>query len=421
MKEHVVSAGARGAAAVLLVLVAAVSLDRALRLRYDFHHFYLDARRVWTHGVLEFETPTTQPETQRQLPFYLPAVPVLLAPLTAGGQVSAAVLWTLAQVGALAYCLLVLWRWRAADGDTQSAAKDFVLLLVLAAYALYEAARFNQLSFFVLALILAGVGSWERRRPWAGVWLAAATVLKLLPAVFVVWLMLKRAWRALAAYVVAMTVLSAAPCLIAFGPARTVAYHRQWWDYNVAGMLATGPDAHKLQGHFRDHRNQSILAVVGRLCERGHPYAVTHPLLSLDEAAARRLAQLISAGLALALVWSTRASPARRSIPALRAEISVYLLAMLVFSPLLRQYYLVWALPALLSLMLGARGARTGAARTLAWAGVVTWVVGQVAWLSETARAYGVHLVMLVVMGALLLACRAREEPASSDAQSAMA
>jgi len=405
----------------MLVLVAAVSLDRALRLRYDFHHFYLDARRVWTHGVLEFETPTTQPEDQRQLPFYLPAVPALLAPLTAGGQVSAAILWALAQVAALAYCLLVLWRWRAAEGNAQSAAKDFVLLLVLAAYAIYEAARFNQLSFFVLALVLAGVAAWERRRPWAGVWLAAATVLKLLPAVFVVWLILKRAWRALAAYVVAITVLSAAPCLVAFGPARTTTYYRQWWDYNVAGMLATGPDAHGLRGHFRDHRNQSILAVVGRLCERGHPYGVRHALLSLDEVTARRLAQVISAALALALVLSTGASAAQRSIPALRAEVSVYLLAMLVFSPLLRQYYLVWAVPALLSLMLGARAARTAAARTLAWAGVATWVVGQVAWLSEAARAYGVHLVMLIIMGVLLLASRARERPAGSGAQSAIA
>ena len=84
---------------------------------------------------------------------------------------------------------------------------------------------------------------------------------------------------------------------------------------------------------------------------------------------------------------------------------------MLVLSPLLRTYYLVWALPALT--LFASRAADRGALRTcrLARFGLVVWLLGMAAWISPNARSYGVHLVMLLLMCVLL--ARLREAPRS--------
>jgi hypothetical protein len=75
---------------------------------------------------------------------------------------------------------------------------------------------------------------------------------------------------------------------------------------------------------------------------------------------------------------------------------------MLVFSPLLRQYYLVWALPALVLCVRAAVGiARV--ARTAGRIGVAVWLAGMVAWLWPEPRSYGAHLVMLIVLATLVL------------------
>ena len=75
-------------------------------------------------------------------------------------------------------------------------------------------------------------------------------------------------------------------------------------------------------------------------------------------------------------------------------EISLLLLAMLILGPLLRTYYLVWALPALLLLC----GRMTHGNRW-AYTGVLLWLGGLLGWISPEARSLGVHWFVLVGMG----------------------
>ncbi|MCH7650447.1 MAG: hypothetical protein IIA63_04710, partial [Nitrospinae bacterium] len=89
--------------------------------------------------------------------------------------------------------------------------------------------------------------------------------------------------------------------------------------------------------------------------------------------------------------------------------------AMLVFSPLFRQYYLVWALPALVLLLRSSGGLEACRARTAARTAFMLWIIGMVAWLSETARAYGVHLLMSIAIAVLLLAVSARVDRERTD------
>ncbi len=390
----------------LLVGVGVLSFDRASRGRFDFHHFYADARYVWEHGALNPDVPRyTRAEEDRQLLFYLPVVPLGLAPLTAFGQTPAALLWSAAQVAALGYSLRVLRRWTAPAGEP--APWSFALAVALALPALINTAQFNQLSYFVLALVLAGTCALDKDRPWAaGAAFAAAAVLKLLPVVVLPWLMLKRRWSAVAAFVATGVLVALLPPLVAFGPQRALEYHRQWWQINVRGDSAGGLLNMELPEHFIDHRNQSISQVLARWTWPQHRFAAAWQPVQLSPRNSERLAWGIAVLLAGGLLWATRRPWQQLSDARRHAELAAYALGMLVFSPLLRQYYLVWALPALVLLAKTARTtapAPAGAAPRLARAGLGVWVVGMLAWAWPPPRLLGAHLLMLVAMGFFLL------------------
>lgn len=398
------------ALAALLIVVAGVSLHRAAVPKADFKYFYLDARYVWTHRALNPKLSDKDGRPGRQLPFYLPVVPLLLSPLAAFGPKPAAVFWTLGHVVALAYSIKVLRGWVEAD----SSGRSHVLVLaagLVALPAIIETAHFNQLSFFVLALVLAGLAALERGAPLrAGLWLGLATVLKLLPAVFAVWLVLKRRWTALGALAATAVVVALLPCLAVFGPGDTGNYHRLWWEYNLRGAAARGKGDAKLRSHLLDYHNQSLTAVLMRSTWSEHPYRTRFQPVHLSERTSRGLARALLIGLAAALLWLTRRrwKNSQRQIVSderrrWRIEAAVYLLAMLIFAPLLRTYYLVCALPALILLVQDAVRATQTPARRLGRVGLALWLLGMLAWTSEAARAYGAHLIVLVALAGILL------------------
>jgi alpha-1,2-mannosyltransferase len=422
----------------LLVGVGVVSFERTRpdasgQLKFDFSHFYLDASYVWEHGALP--PLSTQDEGEaRRLPFYLPIVPLVLAPLTAGGPSAAGLFWAAAQVAALGYSLRVLRRWtaRAAGALADHGVAVMGLAVVLALPAVYDAAKFNQLSFFVLALVLAGSATLEKGHSWrGGAFLGAAAVLKLLPAIFLIWLLLKRRWTASAGFLAAAVVLAVTPCLLVFGPARTVAYHREWWTCNVGGDAVRGLVNPVLREHFIDHRNESIAQVIARLTWAEHPYRTAWQPLHWDAQTGQYVAYAVAGGLLLALAWSTRRPwPSWRSlsIVQLRTEAATYAMAMLALSPLVRTYYLVWALPGLVLMARAALGGGTGATvdrtpatagggavRYIGRAGLLVWTAGMAVWMWPTARLVGVHLVMLIVLAVVLLRMtRQQAEPGLS-------
>ena len=61
---------ARGLGLALLLSVGVFSFIRAVRLDFDFHHFYPDARYVWEHGALNPHMAADPDVTPRRLPFY---------------------------------------------------------------------------------------------------------------------------------------------------------------------------------------------------------------------------------------------------------------------------------------------------------------------------------------------------------------
>ncbi|MFO0837942.1 MAG: glycosyltransferase 87 family protein [Phycisphaerae bacterium] len=404
---------ARGLCAAFALLAGAVSLVRGLEFSFDFHHFYLDAEYVWRHAALNPDLDNADRMLRRQLPFYLPAIPIALAPLAALGRAGAAVIWALGQAAACWCCMRELHRWcveQAVTSDTRSrsAASDrawrrFVLVAVLSAPATYEAVRFNQLSLLVLMLALAAHralrnGSEIR----AACLVAVAAVVKLLPALLLVWLATRRRWRALLAAVATTPIAAIIPCLAVLGVSGTIEAHQQWLDYNLTaarGMLDPA-----LREHFLDHRNQSLPDVLARLTDPAHPYRTAWQPMALSPKARGgivNVARMLIVLLTIAATWPRAATDRQHSARSL----AMWLLAMLLLAPLMRQYYLVWALPAL--------AVFASDRRLFARIGIAVWTIGMLAWLSADARAYGAHWLMVLVMSAMLaaLSLRAARRP----------
>lgn len=421
----------------VLSAAALLSFDRARRGAYDFRHFYFDADYVWRHGALNPVVEDGDPKTMRQLPFYLPVVPLVLSPIAAGGMLMGAALWAALQTATLAYVLSRVRIWAAAGRSPGHASLTWSLTVGLALPAIYEAVRFNQVTWFTLALLLAGQHALERRRDaWAGAWLAAAAVLKILPLLLGLWLLLKRRWVAAGTMGVAALVIAWAPTVVAFGPEGAWRYHAEWWNYNVTHggskrwltLDEWGPHSE----HFVDRRNQSIAAVCGRLFWPGnHVRTIAQPVeLTLEQTL--MLANGISAGLLLLLLAATRrpepprgraaqsAAEARPATSWMRAEFAAYLIAIQVLAPLARLYYLAWTLPALVLLAWYATPARPGdrpQGMLAGRIGVTLWFIGMAAWPLRPLREVGIHQVMLVGMAACLLAIARQSRPATRPAQ----
>ena len=390
---------------LLLLLVGGISFDRAWRGRYDFHHFYLDARYVWEHGQLNPDLDNPEPLKQRQLPFYLPIVSLALAPLTCAGLPLAAALWAAGQAACLGFALMVLLGWCRTDRRVRTRALVLASACVLALPAILEAAKFNQLTILVLALLLGAFGVLERDRPLrAGALFGLAAMVKLLPAIFIGWLLLKRRWKALGAFVATVAVVAVLPCLAVFGPQKTLQYHHEWWQHNVYGAPAGGMADGSLTDHFIDRRNQGLTVVCARLFSPQHPYHVSFQPLRLDAGSCVLLARGILVVLLAGLIWRTIRPWHHLGHLQRRVEFATCLLAMMVFSPLVRQYYLVWALPALLLLLCLVANDSAGQRRKIGWAAIAVWLVGMLLWTWEAARICGAHWLMLTVMGVLLLA-----------------
>lgn len=398
--------------ALVLPLTGIVCFTQAAKNDYDFHHFYRDASYVWRHGALNPDLDNPDLALRRQLPFYLPVVPLALAPLAAGGLMPAALLWTLGQLVAAFACVRMLWDVR---GPEPPATGAFVVVWALSLPVVYESARFNQLGLIVLALVLGGMRCVVRRRPiTGGGLLAIAAVLKLLPGLLLVWLLLKRQWRAAITFVLVGAAAAVLPCLIWFGPAATWNYHVQWFHHDVTGAPMRGMTDDDLRAHFIDHRNQSLSAVTARLVDPEHPFRAPLQPLQLGADAARWISRAGWLVLACGLIWVTRRPLARDDLggcqPQLQFDASLYLLGLLLLSPLLRTYYLVWAIPAVHALAKTALWPTPLGGRATARAAIVIWIVGMLGWTSVTARTYGVHLWMLIAIAVLLVVVnRARD------------
>lgn len=151
----------------------------------DLHARYRNAHTILVHGDLY--------RYQHGAFTYPPVTGYLFVPFRAIGWPATAVTWTVANMVVLAALLaMVLWKWfgvAKADAWLASAA-GLAPAMVFALFPFRSLLFWGQLGLFLLFVVFVDLFVVPRR--FRGMLIGAATAVKLLPALFVIWLLARR-------------------------------------------------------------------------------------------------------------------------------------------------------------------------------------------------------------------------------------
>jgi hypothetical protein len=443
-----------------LVLTSGIvgGIHRGLENQPDWRDFARESRHVWDHGTIPISTAMFG---------YLPAAFFALWPFT---------IWPPAPWGLIAFvacnvvaCLgsgWILYRgWFAPSsgveppgGSCRSEAIDrgaFVWpVLIVVAHA-QHVLQANQLTLWVLLLCVTGLTLLMYERDvLGGIALGLGVCLKVTPGVFLVYLALRRQWKALAAMVFAIAAFDVAPSVVAFGVDGAIREHQAWlrradwysnrrlieephlrirrhghncaWSVVLGRWLRPAPDA-DYQVILHGDPPADIVAeakaslapneylVLDPMPTEGTVWSKTRdaipdvPRMRIANLSARTVLAIwlvtlaVPIGLLCFATHRSRGSP-RRSL-AWAAEAALWMLLMFWPSPMVRDYYLALALPACVVV---ARFLATEEltsyrrTRAIGLGSLSLFFAGVVCMGWNDATFYGLHLVTLA---ALSIAC----------------
>ncbi len=348
---------------VVLVWLGQHGARQIYHERPDFEYFYKSGIWLLHHGVLDpgWDTVNGHIEQRGTLEWYLPCVPrmmtlVALLPFRPAGYV-----WLGLNLLALLVTLRLLGRHLTGLPPKDWPVTQLLPLIILAAYWRWEF-RLNQIDNFTLLLIVLFFVTWQQgRRVASGFSLGLAVLLKLTPALLVLWLLLKRQYRTVG--VTVLTVLLAGPLadMAALGPEYAIGAYRQWVERCVAHGSHRGLI---LAQSEMDWRNQGLGAVTSRWLHetnynthfdndpRHQAEHGTHEVRTLNVVnLPLNVVAYLATGVALlslaGLIWLCRRPAALLTVWQVRFEWTLFMLAMLWLMPVMRLYHMVWALPAI--------------------------------------------------------------------------
>jgi alpha-1,2-mannosyltransferase len=320
--------------ALRVAVVGAISLAGWIVVHHvakpPWHHYF--DLRVY-HGAVDWWL-AGQPLYSFLLPHtrygftYPPFAAVVMTPLAALSEPVAGILSTVASA---AIVVATTW-WLVAPvarraGWSPWYAVGVAVPVIVVSDPVRETIGFGQVNLVIVALVLADVVALRRGGRWAGVGIGLAAAVKLTPAVFILYLLLTRRWRAAA--VAAGAFMAATVLAAAVAPRTSLAFWTQAvWDTSRVGRLDKTS-------------NQSLLGMLARLAEPGQP---------------SRLVWAVLAGGVLILAM-------RRAVQAFRqgdelVGVTVTGLAGCLVSPISWTHHLYWVVPAAVVLVDVAAGAR---------------------------------------------------------------
>ncbi|MFQ5654282.1 MAG: glycosyltransferase family 87 protein, partial [Planctomycetota bacterium] len=349
---------------------------------HDFAAYHAASRALLSgEGIYEVASAEGRPYS------YPPALAVLLIPLALLPESAAAVLWVLLSLafllGALHLCARLV-------GGTLARADRRVAMLALLAVARPIDSELANGQVNLLVLLCIALFAWLRmgeRKSLSGAALGLATALKATPALLLVYLLLKRDWRALGAAIASLAFFLVALPAIPLGLHGALETNRIWVEryalpnLGVEGDAEEGPSgggeaaqngAEPARSVPRPHvAGHSLRAVVHRTFT--WTVASTHSrepvfanLVRWSPATAewiyRALALLVVFGVA---VTCRHAAPHSSSRSRWSLELSLFLTTMLLVSPISRKaHFVILLLP---FAFVAARILREGDRRPLLW------------------------------------------------------
>ncbi|GAA1042756.1 glycosyltransferase 87 family protein [Virgisporangium ochraceum] len=249
---------------LLLLLVVTAAVVAAQVWYGNRHHFldlriYVNAMRWWHDGHPLYEFAHDDP-IQGRLGFtYPPFAALVLAPLgVIGFRASVFLFWA----GSAAAVIVTTFWLVKPIAKKHGTPLWFALLLALPLVSTLEPIRetvnFGQINMLLVLLVLTDLLIIAPRWPkLAGIGIGVAAAIKLTPAIFIVYLLITRRWRA----ALTATATAAGATLLA----AAVAWNDSW-HFWTAALWETGR-----VGHTDRIANQSILGVLARLSDPADP------------------------------------------------------------------------------------------------------------------------------------------------------
>jgi alpha-1,2-mannosyltransferase len=330
----------------LAILAAVTVAAAAAHLAYgNRHHFfdlliYRDAMRWWDAGnpLYDFFRPD---DTQGRLEFtYPPFAAFLLRPLAWLTQ--AQTVWAYQVIAVAALAASVWWLVRPLPRSDvgrpdKTAWFVFGLTFVLATTLepIREAYTFGQINIMLWALILLDLlVLLPRGSRWTGVGIGLATAIKLIPGIFILYLLATRRWLAAA--------VAAGTTALATGIAAAAAPHESWIYFTQ--RLLRGEGVGQLHYAF----NQSVMGTLARLAYPNPPSRIVWLVVSL-------------AVLGYGLWRAARLARAGDEV----AAIAVVGIVGSLISPVTWVHHIFWLVPALIVLVDSGRRALIGFAAAI--------------------------------------------------------
>ncbi|HZZ77011.1 MAG TPA: glycosyltransferase family 87 protein [Gemmataceae bacterium] len=202
----------------------------------------------------------------------------------------------------------------------------------------------GQVNAIVLAILCTAIAGWMRGQNYrAGLWLALAICLKVIPAYLLVYPLWKRDWRGLAGCAAGCLVGLGLIPLLAFGPTRATEH------YATYGRVFFGP---LLKVSDDDSRKEEILGV--NATDSVGVKNALHNWMFPDAAHRPEDMGMVAKGLYLALgIGMTLLTLLPRSDSGAGSAhvLGGLVVLMAIFSPVCHSHYLLFCLPAVMSLM----------------------------------------------------------------------
>jgi alpha-1,2-mannosyltransferase len=342
---------------VVLWAVAAAALAgtfiRVLRgVHSDFRLHYAFGRR-FLEGTFIYAGDLHVP--------YPPFWALFWAPWTVLSHDAAPVLaFLILAVGSVTALSLVLVR----IGHRITAARDdrvtiaLVIALVLAARFILRDLTESGPNLFLWTLVWVGALLYlEGRRVAGGILIGFAIALKMTPAVFMPYFLLKREWKTAGAALATVVVLTASPGL--FRSPTLFSQEIRTWTGNAWHEVTTLDAGQTILGKA-EIRNISLRQALARFLQRyppGHRLYVEHPafvqFLDLPAQGARWLARGLMLGFIGFIAWQFRGRASEAGHPAvLPLELATISALALLYSPITWKQHCVSLLPALFLLTL---------------------------------------------------------------------
>jgi alpha-1,2-mannosyltransferase len=204
----------------------------------------------------------------------------------------------------------------------------------------------GQVSLLLLLLLCGMAAALLRgRRGQAGLWLAGAICLKIIPAFLVLYPLSRRDGRCLAACVVGLVMgLAVIPAAV-FGPARTLTYYQEWGDVLLWPALGSGTDRSRAKEliEVTATDSQSFQAIIHNTT---YPNPATRPPTA--SAAVRCAHWLIGSFLTVVTLLAARR---RDDGPAAVITLGALTVIMILLSPVCHLHYFCLCVPLMMGIL----------------------------------------------------------------------